>query len=143
MLFVNVNMDRPDVPTWLGHRVNDGAVVESNTEAGVLDYYEKSRQAKNCVPVPFGPSPVLATVTTCQVKKGDEIFTSYGCSYWLEAIWPGEESTDITEDIQFQVRETARDLFTGMQGVRANHGKEWTALEASFAKMLVSQTVKV
>lgn len=62
------------------HRVNDGATVISNTELGALSYYQSSRAAANCVHVPFGPSPLLATVTTRKVKKGEELLTTYGCS---------------------------------------------------------------
>jgi hypothetical protein len=61
------------------HRVNDGATVISNTELGALSYYQTSRAAANCVHVPFGPSPLLATVTTRKVKKGEELLTTYGC----------------------------------------------------------------
>jgi hypothetical protein len=62
------------------HRVNDGATVLSNTDRGALTYYQSSRAAANCVHVPFGPSPLLATVTTRKVKKGEELLTTYGCS---------------------------------------------------------------
>jgi len=63
-----------------GHRVNDGATVLSNDERGALDYYRASRAAKNCVHVPFGPSPLLALVSTRKIRRGDELLTTYGCS---------------------------------------------------------------
>ena len=63
-----------------GHRVNDGATVLSNDERGALDYYRASRAAKNCVHVPFGPSPLLALVSTKKIRRGDELLTTYGCS---------------------------------------------------------------
>ena len=62
------------------HRVNDGATVLSNTEHGALSYYQASRAVANCVHVPFGPSPLVATVTTRKIKKGEELLTTYGCS---------------------------------------------------------------
>jgi hypothetical protein len=63
-----------------GHRVNDGATVLSNDEGGALAYYRASRAAKNCVHVPFGPSPLLALVSTRKIRRGDELLTTYGCS---------------------------------------------------------------
>jgi hypothetical protein len=62
------------------HRINDGATVLSNTESGALSYYRASRNAANCAHVPFGPSPLLATVTTRKVQRGEELLTTYGCS---------------------------------------------------------------
>ena len=55
LLYIDVNPQRPLVPGWMSHLVNDGATVLVNTEQGVLDYYAASRAAKNCVHVPFGP----------------------------------------------------------------------------------------
>jgi hypothetical protein len=63
-----------------GHRVNDGATVLTNDEDGALAYYRASRVARNCVHVPFGPSPLLACVSTRKIRKGDELLTTYGCS---------------------------------------------------------------
>jgi len=133
VLFIDANPSRPNLPGWMAHIVNDGATVKTNDEQGILEYYDASRQAKNCVHVPFGPSPMIATVTTRKIKKGQELFTTYGCSYWLEAMMhEDEESTDITEAIQFQVKEAARDILTTMQGVVVRNEKEIRNLQAIF-----------
>ena len=79
-IFIDVDMTQQEKPGFISHRINDGATVAANSEEGVLEYYQSSRRAKNCVHIPFGPSPLLATVTTKKVKKGDELFTTYGCS---------------------------------------------------------------
>lgn len=79
-IFIDLDMTQPESLGFSSHRVNDGATVSINSEEGVLEYYRESRKAKNCVHTPFGPSPLLATVTTRKIKKGDELFTSYGCS---------------------------------------------------------------
>ena len=118
LLYIDVNPQRPLVPGWMSHLVNDGATVLVNTEQGVLDYYSASRAAKNCVHVPFGPSPILATVTTRKVKKGQELLTTYGCTYWLDALLQTPSiTTDITDAIQEQATETARDILKCRQGV--------------------------
>jgi hypothetical protein len=147
LLYIDVNPQRPLVPGWMSHLVNDGATVLFNTEQGVLDYYSASRTAKNCVHVPFGPAPILATVTTRKVKKGEELLTTYGCTYWLDALLKKEHhhqqqqqhdqdvllctttiattiGTDITDAIQEQATETARDILKCMQGVMTRRQNE-------------------
>jgi hypothetical protein len=146
-LFIDVNPNQPTTSGWVSHFINDGAIVHSNSEIGVLDYYAESRKAKNCVHVPFGPSPILATVTTKQIEKGQELFTSYGCMYWLQEILTTtsilddgdddgndeeEEYTDITETIQLKVKETTIDLFQAMQSVRTCYANEEKAFHAAF-----------
>lgn len=63
-----------------GHRVNDGATILTNDEAGTLAYYHASRLLKNCIHVPFGPCPILALIATRNVLCGEELLTTYGCS---------------------------------------------------------------
>lgn len=78
-LFVDANPTRgPTTPHWLSNYINDGACVGTNTEQGIVDYYQLSRELKNCVLVPFGPSPIIASITTRDVSKGQELFTTYG-----------------------------------------------------------------
>jgi hypothetical protein len=69
-----------------GHRVNDGATILTNDEAGTLAYYHASRLLKNCIHVPFGPCPVLALIATRNVLCGEELLTTYGCSCEFFAI---------------------------------------------------------
>lgn len=126
-------------------------MVTENSERGVLQYYEKTRRNKNCVNVPFGPSPILATVTTKKVKKGEELFTTYGVSYWLEQMLSSSENnninviaegeaeaeiiTDITEPIQVEVKRTAQDLFNTMKDIQVVYEKEGAQLQSLFEKL--------
>jgi len=135
VLFIDVNPARAIAPEWIGHCVNDGAIVRTNSEEGLLEYYRQSSQKKNCVAVPFGPAPIMAAITTSKVQKGDELFTTYGGSYWLETLLAAnadddeeeeEEATDITEKVQLQARQTAQDIFTAMKQAQVTHA----ALEA-------------
>ena len=137
-LFIDVNPGRTsDASTpWNGHLVNDGATVLENSEQGMLDYYAASQRRKNCVNIPFGPSPLLAVVTTKKVKKGEELFTTYGCLYWMEYILkPDEEVADVTEAVQLQARETAQDLFDAMKDAQVTYAKQQAEIEESFAQM--------
>lgn len=133
-LFVDANPHQPLIDGWMGHLVNDGAIVASSSEQSILDYYAATRAAKNCVHVPFGPSPIQATVTTRKVKKGQELFTTYGCSYWMDALMgsAGMDAVEISPAIQEEVKETARDIFMALQGVNARRQAEAMELQASF-----------
>jgi len=134
-IFLDVDSRQTESIGFDGHRVNDGATVFENNEDGCLVYYRSSRKAKNCVHVPFGPSPLIATVTTRKIKKGDEFFTTYGCSYWLESLLmeTGEaEETDMTESIISEAKQAAVDILKGMKGLEVTHGTEADELQAVF-----------
>ena len=121
---------------WIGHYINDGATVSTNSEVGMLDYYSASRQCKNCVHIPFGPAPLIATVTTRKVNKGEELFTSYGCLYWIENILKeGEDCADITEAVQMEAKQTAQDLFSAMQSARTRYVNQQAELQETFTKI--------
>lgn len=134
-IFLDVDIDQQESIGFQSHRINDGATVLTNSEDGALAYYQASRRAKNCVHVPFGPSPLLATVTTRKIKKGDELLTTYGCSYWLESLLTetGEAGeTDMTESIVSEAKEVAIDIQKGMRGVSLTHASEAEQLQAIF-----------
>jgi hypothetical protein len=134
-IFIDVDRSRPESPGWNSHRINDGATVSANSQDGVIQYYQASQKSKNCVQIPFGPSPILATVTTKKVKKGEEFFTTYGCSYWLESLLKetGEsEETEMTESIVQQAKEVAMDVLNGMKSVAVTHANEARDLHVCF-----------
>lgn len=133
-VYLDVNPHRTIVDGWVSQMINDGATVTANTEEGILEYYRQTKLAKNCIHIPFGPSPIMATVTTKKVKKGEELFTSYGGTYWL-GVWlnvHGEEGTPITAEIQKEIRETATDLFACMKSVSVVYGNQLEALGVGF-----------
>jgi hypothetical protein len=122
-LFVDVDPNQVDKPGWKGHYVNDAAVVESSGEEGILQYYQRSRRGKNCVHVPLGPCPILAVVTTRKVEKGEELFTTYGGSYWLEVLVSDAE-IDVTDAIRQESLTVAKDIFTSMQAISKTYQRE-------------------
>jgi len=136
-LFINVNPGRVDsTGVWISHYINDGATVSTNSEGGMLDYYSASQQHKNCVHVPFGPAPLMATVTTRKVKKGEELFTSYGCLYWIDNVLKeGEECVDVTDAVQMEAKQTALDLFTAMNNAQIMYFNQQDELQEDFDKM--------
>lgn len=125
-IFVDANPNREDRVGWLSHYINDGATVTSHGEAGVLDYYRRSTEAKNCVHVPFGPLPIIATVATRKIKKGEELYTTYGGSYWDN----GE--MEVTEAIQEAAKSTAMDILKSMRSIQQTHQNEAEKLQAFF-----------
>jgi len=147
-LFVDINPDRIEKNhhdsdgsinnCWVSHYINDGATVAANSEVGMLDYYSESNSKKNCVHIPFGPSPIIATVTTRQVKKGEELLTSYGCMYWAACIINENEEesiVDITDAVQIQAKQTAQDIFTAWKNSQTTHAGKQIQLQESFEKI--------
>ena len=122
-LFVDVDPNGIDRVGWKGHYVNDGAVVEACDEANIVQYYQQSRRLKNCVHVPFGPCPILAVVATRKVQKGEELFTTYGGSYWLEKLMPGMD-VDVTDAIRHEGLGVAKDIFVSMQSISLTYQRE-------------------
>lgn len=96
-LYIDVNPNNKQIhPSWLSHYINDGAMLNPNEEDSVVAYYKRSSQRRNCVHVPFGPVPLMASVATKTVPKGEEFFTTYGFEYWSEQVlqdagWEEEE----------------------------------------------------
>jgi hypothetical protein len=131
-LYLDVNPNRNGQlnGAWTSHYINDGASLlgcETISEADVEQYYLQSSKSKNCIHIPFGPSPILATITTKKVKKGEELFTSYGVVYWLGAM---EDEADadatpkMTEKIHSQILDSAKDLQKAMEGCVLAYGQE-------------------
>jgi hypothetical protein len=118
--------------------INDGATISSPSQETVLDYYEASKLAKNCIHIPFGPSPIIATVTTKKVKRGQEFLTTYGSTYWLGVV--SNDTRDVvtmTPEIQAQIQTTAVDLTKSMASVSVVYANQIQALETEFNKLLL------
>ena len=138
-LYLDVNPNRNDEldSIWTSHFINDGAsLLQSKMNAeSIEEYYIQSTRAKNCVHIPFGPSPILATITTSKVKKGEELFTTYGAVYWLACVEdPGDDSNAalMTETIQNQIVESARDLQRAMSSASTGYSNEIADMETAF-----------
>jgi len=96
-------------PAWQAHCINDGSIIRENTGDAILHYYRDGLARQNTVFVPFGPTTVA--VTTKDVEKGQELFTSYGQSYWLNAIeqdrslWSSSGSTSSESNDEIRAME--------------------------------------
>ncbi|CAJ1909308.1 unnamed protein product [Cylindrotheca closterium] len=134
-VYLDVNPNVPVSPAWVSHYINDGATLRENSIAGVEDYYRNSKASKNCIHVPFGPSPIMATVATKKIKKGQELFTSYGCVYWIGVQYRDEDSAPMTKEIQEQIKESAQDLFAAMNVVSTRYQTATQALEEVFREI--------
>ena len=136
-IYLDANPNRAVDQLWVSHYINDGAIVTSNDEMGVSHYYEQSKRKKNCIHIPFGPSPIMATVATRKIKKGEELFTSYGCVYWLGVQFPDDESNgpDLNGQIQQQIKESALDLFEAMKGVSTTYGNQIEELKSAYGEL--------
>lgn len=112
---VFVDMD-PRLTTplaWKAYRINDGAILERNSEEGVLAYYERSLQQQNTGILPFGPAPLNVAVTTCDVQRGDELFVTYSYMYWLDLLLQHQDDwTPQTGPILEQEQAIAEDLMS-------------------------------
>ena len=93
-LSIDVNPQRELVPGWCAHFVNDASACDSREPKDVERYLEQSVGGANCALVPVGRAPLTACVTTRPVAAGDELFLSYGPTYWVGG--PPVESTDCT-----------------------------------------------
>lgn len=83
-LYVDMNPHNSIEPGWYCGYINDGAIVQ---ELGDEEYYPKSLAKQNVEIVPFGSSaPFFVGVTTKDVRSGDELFFSYGYSYWAKKL---------------------------------------------------------
>lgn len=136
-IYLDANPNRKVDPLWVSQYINDGAIVTSNDQAGVSRYYEQSKRKKNCIHLPFGPSPIMATVATRKIKKGEELFTSYGCVYWLGVLYSNKEGSgpDLTGQIQQQIKESALDLFEAMKSVSTTYDNQIEALKGSYNEL--------
>lgn len=136
-LYLDINPNREVSPAWVSQYINDGAIMPENTDSGVSVYYTESTSRKNCIHIPFGPSPIMATVATKKVKKGEELFTSYGCVYWIGVQFPGQEGSTMTAQIQAQIKNSAQDLFAAMNGASIRYMNHINELEAAFDEIKV------
>jgi hypothetical protein len=132
---IDINPNRMVHPPWISHFINDGATLEENSEQGIMEYNQRSQEAKNCVhAVPFGPSPIMASVTTRDVKEGEELFSSYGGSYWVQYLGDGtEEMVIVEEGIRKMAQDSKSEEFLRcLRSAQVRYAKEASALQIAF-----------
>jgi len=134
---INADPHRERISGWFGQMINDGAALLSgSTEKDILTYYQDTGLARNVVLVPFSVAPIVASVATRRVVPGEELLTSYGCQYWLEA--QSNQGLDIdeegiTDNVLLQAREVAMEVMTGAKSAAGKYGeKEGRALASLF-----------
>lgn len=81
-LFIDMNPCNTLNVGWYCGLINDAATVQCH---GDLNYYPKSRSAQNVEIVPFSCAPFQVAVTKKDIKIGEELFVSYGYSYWYNS----------------------------------------------------------
>jgi hypothetical protein len=134
-LLIDINPNRECNPPWISHFINDGATLKDNSEQGIMEYNQQSHEAKNCVhAVPFGPSPIMASVTTRDVKEGEELFSSYGGSYWVQYLGDGtEEIANVDEEIRKMAQDSkSEDFLQCLRSAHVRYAKEASALHIAF-----------
>lgn len=67
----------------VGHLLNDGGVMHKLSRSELKQYAEAIYTKVNCTSYHVGAYGI-AIVTTKQIKKGEELFLSYGIPYWSE-----------------------------------------------------------
>ena len=81
---VDCNPNKPiPHPIWTGHLVNDAAMCTSREPGDVLEYLQRSIGGASCALLAVGQAPLTAVVTTRDVDAGEELFVTYGASYWV------------------------------------------------------------
>ena len=132
-VYLDVNPNRPITTGWVSQMINDGAIVSEPTEAGILQYYQAAKVNNNCVHIPFGPSPILATITTKKLKAGSELFTTYGGVYWLGNF--ANHSVPITPVIRQEIQATAKTLQTCIQTANRLYSNPMEALQLAYENL--------
>lgn len=120
---------------WFSHLINDGTTPTLPGKDDLFNYYETSTLKQNCIDIPWGPSPLSATVTTRDghVKKGEELFTSYGACYWV-----GQLFNICGKDIELDKKclEKYSRFASALKSVSVVYSKEAEELEAEFDTLL-------
>lgn len=71
-----------DDAAYLGHLANDASSLNSRDKASVDEYVEASNQGHNAAHLVLEGSHFV-TLATRSIGEGEEIFVSYGYSYWF------------------------------------------------------------
>ena len=87
--------------------------------------------------VPFGPSPLVAVVTTRDIDENEELLTSYGASYWLDMLpsSPDDNEDCITDEVMKEVRALAMDLFEVSGSIAVKNSKNSQILSSIMNSM--------
>lgn len=147
--FIDTNPNREHAPGFKAHMMNDGCIVNDSSKEGIMKYCVGTKQKMNCALTPFGPSPLMVAVATREIKEGEEIFTSYGSSYWLDALVtpsssdadtdtnPTRQLVEKSEEIVGMERDIAMAMFDAMDEACIRYENEFKALQDLFESMKI------
>lgn len=77
---------------YIGHMINDGCILASRSNAARTTYSQSSADCRNAAFLDVRGCHYMV-VATKAIRKGDEIFASYGEGYWMSRIEDGESSS--------------------------------------------------
>ena len=95
VLLANTTTARTITATNEQTKQHDDAIAQKTIETAMIDYWKSSLQNMNCIMIEFGPSPLMAYVTTKPVPVGKEFLASYGLGYWLGKVGDDELVAEI------------------------------------------------
>jgi len=127
-LFVDMNPDSVIPAGWFCGFINDGATLRYDGDEA---YYPKSLSRQSVVIVPFGVAPFQVGITTRDVAQGEELFVSYGYSYWANYL-QSDALQEKSESIQKQESEALQAITQAMLTVKKNYEEASTALSELF-----------
>jgi len=133
-LFVDMNPNNNVHDGWFCGFINDAATV--NFQGGV-EYYPKSRSAQNIEIIPFSIAPFQVGVTTKDVKKGEELFVSYGYNYWVNALIRQTDDAWIPKSatIEQHEREAEVEMYAAVNAADKKYEEESWVLSNIFDNM--------
>ena len=73
-------------PAYLGHMINDGAILTRRDNAA-RELYSKTTVARHNAAFFVMEGSHFVTVATKRISKDDEIFVSYGEGYWMSRLY--------------------------------------------------------
>jgi hypothetical protein len=126
-LFVDMNPNKKNQDGWACGFINDGAIVQSHNDT---NYYLQSKSCQNVEIVPFSTAPFHVGVTTKDVKEGQELFVSYGFSYWYNGQNFGSIDSEWKPKSNEIVKQEEESLNQLLQTIEMTEGKyadaSWT-----------------
>ena len=120
MLHIAANPERDIIDGWVSHLVRDAGENEKRDLRIFMDYYRASKPKMNCMHISWGPSPLVATVATRDIQKGEELF------YCHELSWIAPQLEPLEAQQVIGICKKSVDL------ARSTHLKEEAAFQAFF-----------
>ena len=131
---LDANPEKPDRDGWLGHRINDGAMLSASGRAdddAIRQYYLGSAATRNVCVVALCV-PLVAFVTTRPIAATDELFTTMGHRYWLQT------NPTLSEDVSKMAEDVQREADMWQVATDKKHGKHIATLDKLITSLAAS-----